>query len=549
MKKVLTVLVVVLLLICGIGGFIAQKQMAAKALASKAKLSETAKVTSGDLEVKIVDSGTIDAKQTVEVKSRVTGRLKAIYVEEGDYVKAGQLIATIDPKETQLQLEQTQAQLRGAKYGVSKASLEIEQRDRQNRAALEQAKIKIAQLELEMKAQPKLTSAALTEATSALNSAQADKQRAVGSVFPNQIAQAKSNVDEATVNYDTAKREYDRQVELESKGYTPGRSVETAKQAVDLAKVRLEQAHDNQNRLQSQLKEEEAKLDQAIKQARAALDRANINSIQDQVKRQDYASAISDLRRAEAALKDKEILTEGRSQSQASIDQLQSVVSDSLRQLGETEIRAPISGVVTKRPLQVGELATGLSQFSSGSTIVKIEDRQNMRVRLDVNEIDVARMYVGMVAKVDVDALPGQAFTGKVIKIAPASKDVGNAQGTQATTSSDSVVKFEVEILLDGSDKKLRSGMSSKVSLVLASSKNTMLLPVEFVIRENGKAYVELPAETATAKPTRKEVTIGLVSGSQIEIKSGVHAGDTVHLPDYNGPKRKGFMEAGGDGQ
>ncbi len=547
MKKVLTILVVVLVLICGVGGYMARKQAAQKE-ADKPKAAETAKVSRGDLIVKVVDSGTIDANHTVEVKSRVTGRIKALYVEEGDFVKAGQLVATIDPKETQLQLDQTQAQLRGAKYGVERATLEIAQRDKQNRSSYDQAKLKIAQLGLEMRAQPKLTAAAITEAETALSSAQSERQRSVGSLFPNQRAQAKSNVAEAEVNYETAKKEFDRQVELEAKGYTAGRSVESAKQSVDLAKVRLDQARDNANRLESQLKDEGAKLDQGIKQATAALDRAHINSIQDEVKRQDYRLAVADLRRAEAALQDTAILTKTRSQSQASIDQLQSVVSDSQRQLGETEIRAPISGVVTKRTLQVGELATGLSQFSSGSTIVKIEDRNAMRVRLDVNEIDVARMHIGMDSRVDVDALPGHTYTGKVLKIAPASKDVGNATGTQAAVSSDSVVKFEVEILLDGTDKNLRSGMSSKVTLILSESKNTLVLPVEFVTKENGKAYIEFPPATALTEPKRKEVQVGLVSGSQIEIKSGVKEGDTVHLPPFNGPKRKGFMEAGGDG-
>jgi len=225
-------------------------------------------------------------------------------------------------------------------------------------------------------------------------------------------------------------------------------------------------------------------------------------------------------------------------------------VSDAERQLSETDIRAPISGIVTKKALQVGELATGLSQFSSGTTIVKIEDRTAMRVKLDVNEIDVAKMTLGMPAKIDVDAIPNHTFNGVVKKIAPASKDSSASASTTTTTAStDSVVKYEVEILLKDAVPQLRSGMSAKCTMEVLNHPNVLLLPLEYVGKEGKKSFVEIPPK----KPgpgvvaDRQYIVVGASSGSLVEIVSGVTKGTTVQKPLYKGPARKGAMQFGND--
>ena len=171
-----------------------------------------------------------------------------------------------------------------------------------------------------------------------------------------------------------------------------------------------------------------------------------------------------------------------------------------------------------------------------------------MRVRLDVNEIDVARMNLGMEASVDIDAIPGKKFTGVVKKMAPASKDSSSATGSSTTgQSSDSVVKFQVEIALKSTDPLLRTGMSAKCSLIAAKADNALILPIEFVVREGSKYFVEIPGDKPTDKPTRREIKAGLTTGSQIQILSGLKEGEKVHRPAFTGPKRKGFMEGGGE--
>jgi multidrug efflux pump subunit AcrA (membrane-fusion protein) len=189
-------------------------------------------------------------------------------------------------------------------------------------------------------------------------------------------------------------------------------------------------------------------------------------------------------------------------------------------------------------------MATGLSTFSSGSTIVTLEDRTSMRVKLQMNEIDVAKLELGMPAKVVVDALPKSTFAGTVKKIAPASIDSTNAS---ATTSADAVVRYEVEIYLDEAPEELRSGMTAKCTLDVLKRNQVLTIPAEFVGQEGDQSFVMLKATGERDKPRRVSVKVGAKSGSKVEIEGAVRVGDKLVKPDYKGPQRKGAMQFGGD--
>lgn len=538
MKRIAWILGFLFLLLCAFGGYLAKGMKK-----TEAKDDKVAAVTKGDVEVNVIDTGTVDAVKTVEVKSRVSGRLAKLLVDEGDKVVQGQLIAIIDPKETRLLVDQGRAQLRGAQSAVGKAALEIRQRRQTALAAYEQAKSRLAQLEAEASAQPTLTTAAIDQAQSGLNSALKEKERLIESSHPSQRATAESNVREARANFDAAQLDYQRQQDLLAKEFTSTKTVEGARQNVEVAKARLDSANESLQRLDAQLAAELSKADDQIKQARAQLTQAKANAIQDKVKREDYLSQVQAVATAKAALEDVPIMAKGMQQNQAQADQLASSLADSERQLGETEIRAPISGIVTKKLIQEGELVANLSSFSSGTPIVSIEDRSSMIVRMDVNEIDTARMVVGMPTAITVDALPDLQLKGKVRKIAPAST-------TSTTAGADPVVKYQVEVTVLDHDERLRSGMSAKATLNVASRKGVLTLPIEYIIKEDQKRFLEIPSKgplKPDEKRERREIKTGLENGSVVEILSGAKEGEKFYRPEFNGPKRKGFIEGGGD--
>lgn len=547
MKRVGIILGVVLLLIVGIGGFsfMSRQQAAQKANAEAAKSVLT--VTTGDLSDKVIETGTIDAVKSVELKSRVSGRLKRLFVDEGDFVKQGQLVALIDPQETELQLRQNQAQLRGAQSAVARAGIEIEQRRINARANLRQAELRVAQLSNEVRIQPTLTRSTVTAAQTTYDSARNEVTRLETTAHPNQRTATETSLREATANFDNAKAEYDRQAELLRQGYVSQKVVENAQLALDLARVRREQATENANRLEKQLRIELARAKDDLRRAEAELNRAKANTISNVTKRQEFETAMADLEKSRAALRDVDALIAGRAQSQASVDQLSSVVQDGQRQLGETEIRAPMDGIVAKRYMQEGELVSGLSSFNAGTPIVKVEDRGAMRVLLNVNEIDTTKLRLGLEAEITIDALADTKFKGEVRKISPAST-TSTVAGATGGGSTEQVVKYAVEVWLSKPDERIRTGMSAKCEMTVDGVKGKVVLPMEYLSKDKDKWFVQ-PAPEAPGKPlpAKKEVTIGLQSGASAEVKSGVTVGDKLSKPAFSGPNRAGFMSGGPD--
>lgn len=503
--------------------------------------------TKGDVSITIIESGTVDAIKMVEIKPQVTGRVVKLMVDEGSTVKSGDLIATIDPKPTELQLEQNEAQLMGARSQVERTTLEIMQRRKTAKAAVDQAQARVNQLTVELRNAPALLRSELETAQAALASAIQDRDRFITNSQPTQRVAAKSALDEAKQNLSNASTELQRQKDLEAKGYVATRAVQSAELTVELAKARLANAQETYNRIDAGFSAESNRAEEAIKTAQAGLNRAKTNQYTLEIKRQDLASAKAALANAQAGLADPSILEKQRIQSSASAAQIQSVIRETQRLLRETEVRTPISGIVTKRLLQVGENATGLGQFGSGSTIVKIEDRTQMRVKLAVNEIDVARLKIGMKAEVAVDAIVGKTLTGTITKIAPAKQAV---EGATQLVGTDTVVKYEVEIILDQVDEELKSGMSAKCTMRVSEAKNTVFLPAEYVEKKDNEYYVYAPAanpKDPKSKPEKRKVKAGLVSSSRIQILDGVKEGDKFVKPPFTGPDRKGFMQMGPD--
>lgn len=547
MKKALVPIVLVLIVVCAMGGLFVNNAVQAARASMKPK--DTAKVEKGEILVKVVESGTVDAVKSVEVRSRASGRLKELMVDEGAEVYQGQLIALIDPQETELRVRQDRAQVRGASSGVSRTNLEIQEQRRLLNAQLGQAQTRLASLRDEVSVQPTLTRTAIDQAKAQLESARKARATLVEVTLPNQRTDLQRSVDDARTSYDNAERDLARQLELEAKGYVAGRTVENARLQVDLAKTRLGAANLNLERLAQQEKLQLQQADEDIRSAQAAYDRAIANRIQDAGKRREYQQAVLDVERARASLMQVSILQQSKAQSLAQVDQLQSVLEDSLRQLSETQVKAPFNGIITKRYIEIGDLVTGLSQFTSGTSIVRIEDRSKLRIKLEMNEIDVARIAKGMRAEVTIDALPDRKWKGIVQKIAPASTAIAQASQTGGQVSGDAVVKYTVEVYLEESTPEVRTGMTAKCTLKVIDKPSVLRLPIAYVGKDEKGSFVMVApnAKDPKAKPVRKDIKVGASTGAFVEIVSGIEEGAIVVPPPYNGPKREGMMSAGAD--
>ena len=239
------------MLLCGIGSYVIRLKANPGAQASQTGQSAT--VAKGDIIQKVVETGTIDAIKSVEVKSRTDGRLAKLLVNEGDIVKQGQLIAIIDPQQTQLRVQQDKANLDGAESAAAKTMIELEQKRITVKRDYLQAQLKLAQIKDQLKIQPSLTNASIAEAKADLDSAIQERDRLHTSILPNERKSAETSKRQAEANYQNAQSHYKRVTDLQSKGYVSTKDVEDARMTLDVQKANMEAAADNYQRIDGQV--------------------------------------------------------------------------------------------------------------------------------------------------------------------------------------------------------------------------------------------------------------------------------------------------------
>ena len=192
--------------------------------------------------------------------------------------------------------------------------------------------------------------------------------------------------------------------------------------------------------------------------------------------------------------------------------------SDRLRY---THIVAPMDGTVTERGIQPGEVVTpGVQATFEGKALLTVSDLSTLLVKADLNQIDVARVKLGQKVTVTLDALPGKSYEAAITKIAPAS----------ITPKDKQVDVFPVEATLVKADPAIKPGMTADVRIHIEKKEHVLALPIEAVVKENGKQYVTkvLPAEKGKQKTDKAEVKVGARNDREVEIVSGISDGDKV---------------------
>lgn len=182
-------------------------------------------------------------------------------------------------------------------------------------------------------------------------------------------------------------------------------------------------------------------------------------------------------------------------------------------------IRAPSAGTILTRTVNPGDPVVPLTSYQPGTEMATIADMTDLIFKGTVDEIDVGKLRVGMLARIKVGALPTDIVTGHVSRIAP------QAQQKEGATL------FDVEIELDPSPNvTLRAGYSANADLIIREKKDILTIPERLVIFEDGgkKTFVELPGESPKAEPKKVPVKIGISDGLNVEVLEGLKKGDKV---------------------
>jgi RND family efflux transporter MFP subunit len=226
--------------------------------------------------------------------------------------------------------------------------------------------------------------------------------------------------------------------------------------------------------------------------ARTNYDRANKLAPTGVVSQQELQSATAAMASAESA----------QAAAQAQISGL------AIR-LGETRITSPIEGAIAARRLDPGALVGP----PGGGAIVTVVRTDRLRVFITLNEYDAAGVGLGKDAHVELDALPGRTFPGKVVRLAP---------------SFDPLTRtLEAEVQLPNPLGELRPGMYGRGSIVLEIRPKRPVVSVNAVQISSGKKYVFVLHDTKVENRTI-ETGADVDMGDALEIRSGLQVGEEV---------------------
>jgi HlyD family secretion protein len=152
--------------------------------------------------------------------------------------------------------------------------------------------------------------------------------------------------------------------------------------------------------------------------------------------------------------------------ARASLVRSQRSLEDARISYEDTEVRAPATGIVLSRNVEVGSVIQSASQnVSGGSVLLRMADLDTVQVRTLVDETDIGKLSGGLPVTITVDAYPGRGFDGTVLKIEPEAIEQQN------------VVMFPVLVRIGNEEGLLRSGMSCEVEIHLGSREGVLAVP------------------------------------------------------------------------
>ena len=429
----------------------------------------------GDITEKINLTGQVKASQGVDLAFNQQGQITANYVKVGDMVYAGQTLVSIDSSALYAQLQVAQAQLDALNLNIV---------DSKNNVALQSAYASA------LASDEKSVSVAKEALISVLNvqsiSANASLQDAKGKVVESLLGQGNAG--------------FWQTWEIENLNGGAFGLAQTAtdnptQNNIDLALSATMNALQDFNSFINNLPAD-PNLPIAdrnlIVQQKAALNAeiittsANIQAI--------------------ASLKINNSATV--TSTNAQIEAAQAGVNVIKNQISKTVLTAPFAGQIAKDNVTIGAIA------SPNTPVITISNN-NFEIDTYIPEIDLANAKIGDAAQVTLDAYGNSTFfPATIISI------------DSAPSSVNGISAYGAKLKFDNSDDRIKPGMTANINIISGTHSNVLIVPRTAVIQNNGENFVIIDEGNGKKEP--KQVNVGLEDGNNIEIISGLAAGQKV---------------------
>lgn len=492
-KKVLIWVLIVLLALAG-GGWYAMKRMN-DAMQTAASAQNTYTVTRGNVSVTITGSGKLETPDATDVTLPVGVKVDTLFVKEGDSVKAGDVLAALDGDSLQY---------RAAELSSELAALDQQLGSRKTRSRI------TAPVEGRVKYQPAAAGDDVIEAVNeygclAILSTDGSMEVRL------QTDAALSLNDKVTVQWDGGSAEGTLVSRLDG-GWLVTFSDEKAPYQ-ETAEV-----YSGSTLLGSGVMEIHAPL--AIFGNGGTISEVSYSvntrvyagtalfTLENEPDTDSYRKALSDRNEKAGQLQDMLMLQTSRN------------------------VVAPADGTVQLIGVEEGK-KTASADGSGDVTAFTLGSGGAVKMTVEVDELDVAKVQVGQSAEVTLDAFSGEKFAAEVSRISRIGKPSG------------SITVYETDLLLTGDDRLLE-GMNGTAVILSERKENVLLIPLGAVHEDENGSYVN--RVSADGSTERTAIETGLSDGSNAEVLSGLNEGDEIAYTPASNRRMFGFGPMSGAG-
>lgn len=453
----------------------------------------------GDLIQEVSVTGRVIPADSVDLAFERTGRVSSVYIDIGDEVYSGQTLISLENGDQFAQLNQAKASLE-----IQEATLdELIKGSRPEEIAIQRVKVENAET-------------ALSDSEITLTDAVSDAFTRSDNAIRNNIDQFFSNPTGGNPSLDLLITNSQLALSIES-----GRlDVESL-----LINWNSDNAKDGLNQIKSFLND----VALAVNNAKPTVDisQTAINGYKTDVStsRTSVNTAISNLTSSEEGYKDsKSALTlseqelilkvAGATPEQiriqvARVSDAEASVLNYQVLLGKTIIKSPISGIVTKQNVNVGEI------ISANSIVVSVISEAKFEIKTDIPEADIAKVDLTDKAETTLDAYGDDVvFIVSITSINP------------AETIIEGVPTYTTTLQFAESDDRIKSGMTANIDIITEVRLNVIAVPARAVITKNGDKFVRIVEDGELIDVVVETGIRG--SDGKIEILSGVVEGDKV---------------------
>ncbi len=478
---------------------------------------KTFTVTKTSVEDKIIFSGNVIPAEKVVLSFEKTGRIVSLPAYVGKMVYAGEVLASLSSGESQALLDQARASLLSEEATLA----ELKRGTRPESIEVAKTKVSTAQIALANSLQglrDALTDA-YTKADDAVHNTLDPLYSNDTSDAPTLIVQTPNS--QLQINLETLRAKQEKTLVswrvLNNTNYIDlnntlllslKSNLTETKNLLDMAASALGTAQTSGSVTQSNLDTWRA----AVGVARTTIS-ASINKLN--TAEQSFATSGSALTLAQ---QDLAVLQAGSSaeaiaSQEARVASAQGKVSQYQAEVNKSVLISPITGVVSTRDTELGQIV------SPNQQIVSVISNKKFQIESNVSELDIGKVMLGMQATTTLDAYGTDAiFPAKIIRVDPAETTVENSPA------------YGVRLEFTSEDARIKSGMTANITIVIARKDGVLAVPIRTIKKEGSSKSVSIL--TGNNLIESREVTTGLTSLSgMVEILSGLSENDRVVLP------------------